>query len=304
MTAFEMADTYVTRLDEASGRRIYEALGHENFHFRTVPHAWWGAKGAETTITFYRSGKLVVQGPGTDVFVTRHLPGALRTNDVSRAASVSRPTCPEIGSDESGKGDYFGPLVVAAALVHPDDLDLLDELGVQDSKKASDTSVRRVEGMLERALPHAVRVLEPEAYNKAWGEVGNLNRLLGRLHAEVIEDVRASSPGSDARIVVDRFGDPEHVRRNLGPEARRHPFLMPIHGESHPAVAAASFLARAAFLRGFEKLNNLEGGALCRGASDPRIVEVARRLHKEGGEAWLGQFAKLHFKTTAKARAP
>ena len=119
--------------------------------------------------------------------------------------------------------------------------------------------------------------------------------------AEVIEEVVAAAPPGRVRIVVDRFGDPQLVRRHLGPTAAGHPFVMKARAESHTAVAAASFLARAAFLRGFEELKGLAGDELYRGASDPRILPLARRLLREGGEAWLGKFAKLHFKTTKKA---
>jgi len=300
-----VTQTWVAKLDQAAGRRLKDELGRANFAFRPQDHAWWSARGDDAVVVFYRSGKLVVQGQGAEAFVTRFLEGgatAAGGGSEARREPALRRT--EIGSDESGKGDYFGPLVVAAALVRPGDEEELRAFGVQDSKDASDGLVRRLEGVLLDRLPHAVRVLEPEAYNAAWRKEGNLNRLLGRLHAEVLDAVVAGAPEGPLRIVVDRFGDPEHVRRNLGPAAKAHAFVMPIRGESHVAVAAASFLARAAFLREFESLKGLAGGELYRGSSDPRIVPVARRLLREGGETWLGRFAKLHFKTTARARVP
>ncbi len=298
-----MADTYVARLDEAAGQRLKDDIGRENFAFRPQDHAWWSARGPDTVVTLYRSGKLVVQGRGAEAFVTRFLAqGAEKKGGQSAVSSDRSLQHAEIGSDESGKGDYFGPLTVAAALVDPETEPRLRELGVQDSKEAGDGLIRRVEGAITDLVPHAVRVLQPEAYNEAYAEVGNLNRLLGRLHAEVIEEVVAQAPAGRLRIVVDRFGDPEHVRRHFGPEVKRHAFVMPTRAESHPAVATASFLARAAFLRGFGELEGLAGGELYRGSSDPRILPLASRLLREGGEPWLGHFAKLHFKTTEKAK--
>lgn len=300
-----MADTYVARLDSAAGKRLEGELGHENYAFQPQDHAWWNARGPDVVVTWYRSGKLVVQGRGAEAFVTRFLErGAEKKGGESAAPSDSMLERAEIGSDESGKGDYFGPLTVAAVLVDPETEARIRALGVQDSKVVGDGLVRRVEGAIADLAPHAVRVLQPEAYNEAYAVEGNLNRLLGRLHAEVITEVVAQAPKGRLRIVVDRFGDPQHVRRHLGPEVTQHAFVMPTKAESHPAVAAASFLARAAFLRGFEELKGLAGGELYRGSSDPRILPLARRMLREGGDAWLGRFAKLHFKTTARARVP
>jgi ribonuclease HIII len=301
-----VADTYVTRMDPDAGRRLREDLGREPFQFRSVPHAHWSARGDGVVVTHYRSGKLLVQGPGMRAFVERRLglrpPEEGATPSALVAESIDVPTA---GSDESGKGDYFGPLTVAAVLVRPRDVVLLESLGVTDSKLASEGRIRSAEGLLMQALPHAVRVLMPEEYNAAHARERNVNVILGRLHAEVLERVLEGVAAEDSvRIVVDQFGDPSHVRRNLGPAARRAAFTMRTGGESNPAVAAASFLARAAFLRGFDEVRNLSGDdALPRGASDPRIVPAARRLLREGGEAWLGKFAKLHFRVTQQARA-
>lgn len=300
-----MAATIVRRLDAEAGRRLYDELGRGSFAFRRVDHAHWGAKGEDASVVWYRSGKLVVQGKGAETFANRYLAGAQAVPTKGTPAPPEALTVPTIGSDESGKGDYFGPLTVAAALVQPEALDTLAELGVQDSKQATDGHVRKVEGLLRETTLNADRVLEPEAYNEAYAEVRNLNRLLGRLHAEVIDAVllEARSEGltGRVRIVVDRFGDSDHVRCHLSEDALQQPFVMRAKAESNPAVAAASFLARATFLQSFERLRGLAGGELYMGASDPRILPLARRMVAEGGEAWLGQFAKLHFKVTQRA---
>ncbi len=301
-----MAATIVRKLAVDEGRRLYDQLGQGAFAFRPVDHAHWGAKGEDANVVWYRSGKLVVQGKGAEAFADRYLAGAAPAAPKGKPPPAEALGIATIGSDESGKGDYFGALTVAAALVVPDDLARLGELGVQDSKLAGDTHMRRVEGLLREAVSAADRVLEPEAYNEAYGAVGNLNVLLGRLHAEVIDDVlaeaRAAGHGGRVRIVVDKFGNPDYVRRHLSKDALEQPFVMRTKAESNPAVATASFLARATFLTSFERLKGLAGGELYLGASDPRIVPLARRLYREGGEAWLGQFAKLHFKVTLKAR--
>lgn len=292
-----MSSTFVTKLGPDAGKRLYEAIGREAFSFRSVPYARWSAKGEDVVVTLYTSGKLVVQGKGFEVFAARFLEGVTGEAKDARKTDAIPLRGPSVGSDESGKGDYFGPLVVAAAFVRPEDLPFLDDLGVQDSKQATDGRVRKAEGALLERLPHAVRVLGPEAYNQAYAETPNLNRLLGRLHAEVLEETLGLAGDGAFFLVVDRFGDPKLVRDRLSADAKRHRFSMPVRGEAHPAVAAASFLARAAFLRSFDALRNDAGGELYLGASDPRIVPLARRLKQEG---WLERFAKLHFKITQR----
>jgi ribonuclease HIII len=295
--------TFVTRMGAAEGRRLYDALGRERFGFRPVPYSVWSARGDGTTVTLYTSGKLVVQGPGTSEFVRRFLGREVAASDAPARPESESLDVPTIGSDESGKGDYFGPLAVAAALARPKDAAWLESLGVVDSKLAGEQRIRQAEGLLAQSLPHAVRVLSPEEYNARWAKVRNVNVLLGALHAEVLEEVASKAPGERGlRIVVDQFGSPEHVVKCLGPSSRRASFTMRTGGESNPAVAAASFLARAAFLRGFDEVRNLAGPDVPRGASDPHILVVARRLLREGGEPWLSKFAKLHFKVTAQAR--
>ncbi len=301
-----MSATHVARLTREQGERLYRELGRGAFAFRPVDHARWAAQGEDVSVVLYQSGKLVAQGRGLSAFLARHA-GLLGAS--AAPAPPPRAPLPEedgpprttAGSDESGKGDYFGPLVVAAALVRPDQRALLAELHVVDSKLAGDERIRRTEGVLLRELVTAVRVLEPAAYNAAWAEVRNVNVLLGRLHAEVLAEVLAREPSPEGcRIVVDRFGEPAHVLRHLPERLRATPLLMIPGGEREPAVAAASFLARAAFLASFQRLRDEAPVDLPFGASDPRIVPAARALAREGGRARLGAFAKLHFRTTLK----
>jgi ribonuclease HIII len=298
-----MSGTLVVILDAAAGERLYRELGSASFGFRPMDHAHWAASGEDVSVVWYRSGKLVVQGKGADAFAERHraiLGEAARVEPAGAKKVAPSPSSkPTVGSDESGKGDYFGPLTVAAALVTPQQGALLERLGVVDSKLAGDERIRRAEGVLAGQLVCAVRVLMPEAYNAAWEQDRNVNVLLGRMHAECLNEVLAKAPDpAGCRIVVDRFGEPEHVLKHLTPAARQAAFSMIVGGESEPAVAAASFLARAAFLRGFARLQADAPVDLPLGASDPRIVPAARALVREGGMLWLAKFAKLHFRTT------
>ena len=298
-----MSGTLVVLLAAEAGERLYKGLGHGAFSFRPVDHAHWAASGEDVSVVYYRSGKLVVQGKGTADFAERHreiLGQAARVEPAgAKRPALAASALPTVGSDESGKGDYFGPLAVAAVLVKPEQGALLERLGVVDSKLVGDERIKRAEGVLVKELVSAVRLLMPEAYNAAWEQDKNVNVLLGRLHAQCLDEVLAKAPESaGCRIVVDRFGDPEHVTKHLGAAAKQAAFHMIVEGEREPAVAAASFLARAAFLRGFSRLQADAPVDLPLGASDPRIVPTARALVREGGMLWLAKFAKLHFRTT------
>ena len=303
-----MSATVVVKLAREAGERLYRELGRGSYAFRPVDHAHWAAQGVDVSVVWYRSGKLVVQGKGAAAFLETHRAilgenlGGVAPGSPALASARVAADRPVAGSDESGKGDYFGPLTVAAALVRPGQEDVLRRLDIVDSKLAGDERIRRAEGPLMKTLVTAVRVLEPEAYNAAWAKVGNVNVLLGRLHAEVLNEVLAKEKNTaGCRIVVDRFGEPAHVTKHLSVGAKRAVFAMFPRAESEPAVAAASFLARAAFLRGMDTLRADAPVELPFGASDPRILDAARALVHEGGREWLGKFAKLHFKTTRKA---
>ena len=198
-----------------------------------------------------------------------------------------------IGVDESGKGDYFGPLVIAAVYVGPEHLAAIE--GVKDSKKLSDAQVKALAPKIVAACPHTVIPLKPELYNKMYADYKNLNHLLAWGHAKAIEGVLEQQPAT--RIISDEFakgGAP--VKSRLGVLGKKCEFVSRVRAESDPAVAAASILARAAFLRILESLSQETGVALPKGATV--VLPTARKYVALHGRDALGRVAKLHFKTT------
>ena len=202
-----------------------------------------------------------------------------------------------IGTDESGKGDYFGPLVVAGVYVDPTLLPKLVSLGVKDSKTLSDRAVLALDPSIRSLCPHSVVVIGPEKYNALYGKIKNLNRLLAWGHARVIENLLEKIPCQ--RVLTDQFGDERFVREALMKKGREVKLEQRPRAEEDPAVAAASILARAEFLRRLNQLPRKIGASLPKGAS-PAVEAAAQDLiEKKGGEI-LKEVAKLHFKTTAK----
>ena len=198
-----------------------------------------------------------------------------------------------IGVDESGKGDYFGPLVVAAVFVGPEHMAAIE--GARDSKKLTDAQVKLLAPRIAAACPHTVLVWAPEEYNALYAKIKNLNHLLAQGHATVIEGVLEQHPAT--RIISDEFakgGTP--VKSRLGPLGKKCEFVSRVRAESDPAVAAASILARAGFLRILAELSRETGVELPKGATV--VLPTARRYVALHGREALGRVAKLHFKTT------
>jgi ribonuclease HIII len=259
---------------------------------------------------FERLATLVEQGaPGTAAQVPNAKPAASSgrgPRGTSLGVDVQRPfDTPWIGSDEAGKGDYFGPLVASAVYVDDRLLELLATLGVRDSKQLSDSQNRR--------LAHDVRVIcgdgcaevviPPERYNTLYAqfraEGQNLNSLLAWGHSRAIETVLAHVPCDN--VIVDQFADARYIQARLQGTGRGRPLhvVQVPRAEANVAVAAASVLARDRFLGWLERAERDLGVALPKGASS-QVEAAARNLVATHGQAALARVAKLHFKTTER----
>lgn len=214
-------------------------------------------------------------------------------------ASVS-PAAGRIGTDESGKGDYFGPLVIAGFFLPEGQEAVLAEMGVRDSKRMTDNRVRETAAVLRRGYPHAVVAIGPEKYNQLYAKMKNLNRLLAWGHARVIENVLEHVPAG--RAVTDQFGDASLVRNALMAKGRTIELEQRTGAEEDPAVAAASILARDEFLRRLKALSEEAGMDLPKGASSA-VEEAAVRLVRLHGPDSLERYAKTHFRTTRRVLA-
>jgi ribonuclease HIII len=202
-----------------------------------------------------------------------------------------------IGTDESGKGDFFGPLVVAAFFMPEGQEGVLRELGVKDSKRTSDRRAEDIAGMLRSGYVMSVVAVGPEKYNELYAKLRNLNRLLAWAHARAIENVLEKVPAG--KVITDQFGDEAFVRNALMKKGRSVELVQQPRAEEDLAVAAASILARAEFLARLRNLSREVGRELPKGASG--IVEQAAvQLVRLKGPEILNTVAKTHFKTTQR----
>ncbi len=202
---------------------------------------------------------------------------------------------PRIGVDESGKGDYFGPLVIAACYAEAWHEEVIE--GVMDSKKLTDARAHVLAAKIKEHCPHAIVSVGPTKYNELHAKIKNLNKLLEWGHGKAIEEVLKLQ---DCKLVIsDQFANPAGLQRVLKTKGLDVVLESRVRAESDFAVAAASILARSAFLKGLERLGNEIGVPLLKGAG-PQVDALAKKLAGRDGEDVLRTIAKTHFKTTIK----
>ena len=203
-----------------------------------------------------------------------------------------------IGVDESGKGDFFGPLVIAGCYVGLEHYAELEE--VQDSKKLTDKKALRLAGVIKRTCPYSLVAIGPTKYNELYSRIKNLNKLLAWGHAQAIENTLAKQ--ACRNVISDQFAKPTELQRLLDQKGINIDLVSRVRAESDLAVAAASVLARAEFLTRLKRLGDELGVELPKGAGH-NVDATAARIIDERGEAALAGVAKLHFKTVEKAKA-
>jgi ribonuclease HIII len=281
-------------------RRVLETGGYD---FEAKPHALFSARKGKLNVTVYPKGpKVLIQGKGTEDFIRFTLEPEVLGEARLGYEEILEPDKfePHFGIDESGKGDFFGPLVIAGVYTDAAIARSLLEAGVMDSKRVGSAARIRQLAALIRSTPGCaseIVSIGPERYNEMHTSFGNLNRLLAWGHARVIEKLAAARPDCP-RALSDQFARAEVLERALRQKGLAIQLEQRTKGESDPAVAAASILARERFLDWMEKTSAACGVKLPLGASDA-VVQAGRELVARRGPEALGKAAKLHFRTTA-----
>ncbi len=206
-----------------------------------------------------------------------------------------------IGSDEAGKGDYFGPLVVAGVLVDNTIVKSLEELGVKDSKRLSDNSVKELAKKIKKMCTCSVVTIGPAKYNELYTKIRNLNRLLAWGHSRAIENILSKKEECDYAL-ADQFGDEKFIIAALMEKGKGIKVKQEIRAESDIGVAAASILARAEFVHRLAMLSVKYGMDFPKGAS-PAVIETGKEFVSKYGKERLKEVAKIHFKTTKSVLA-
>ena len=273
------------------------------------------AKTPACTITAYKSGKVLFQGSGaqeeaakwgendTKVRVYKSEP---RNTNSTHAPPENISTLSIIGSDEVGTGDYFGPMTVVAAFVEKDKLELLQELGVKDSKNLNDTQICEIAKSIIDVIPYSLLILHNEKYNKLQASGMTQGKIKALLHNQALHHVKEKIPPQNSDgILIDQFVVPSTYFKHISNQkkiVRENVYFSTKAEGVHLAVAAASIIARYAFVKEFVKLSKKAGMELPKGAGAKVDIAAAKLINKHG-EGALNQFTKLHFANTEKAKA-
>lgn len=285
---------FVTTIDASLSQTMTQDLMDQGFDITKPQYTYFQAKKPGVSCTLYTSGKLTVQGKEMGPFIEFYLePTILKSCSYTyRDQSINKDA--RIGIDESGKGDFFGPLCIAGVYASGDTIVKLQEMGIKDSKKLTDPMILKMAEKIRKECDYHIVKINPPKYNELIVQFGNLNHLLAWGHATTIEQLIEKT--GCKKVIIDQFADERVVltaikRKKLALDiTQRH------RAEEDLVVAAASILARAAFVEGLEALEKKYHQRLPKGASKMTIA-AGREFVRDHGQELLNQVGKLHFKT-------
>jgi len=295
-----VTNCFSSKYDLKKEPELKKKLESDGFKFSSMEHTLWRAQNNEVNVSLYKSGKILVQGKGTKNFTAKYLNHKIE-KEVVQGILIQQPPkmaySSWIGTDESGKGDYFGPLVIAGVLVDKDNYAFFQELGVKDSKKLNDGNIEKMAIKIRSKSVFSVVTINPAKYNELYSKFKNLNNLLAWGHARAIENILEKRDCKKA--LSDKFGNESLIINALMTKGKTIELEQRVRAEEDIAVAAASILARAEFVSRMKKLSLDYKMNFPKGASDKVKIQAGLFIQKYGFEA-LSNVAKIHFKTTSQ----
>lgn len=301
---------YTCKLTDEQATALQAHLRTTSFKPREVPYARFAGEKDKLNVVFYESGKLVVQGKGTQEFVEFVLePEILKQARLGYEAVLNPELMlPRFGVDESGKGDFFGPLCIAGVYVNESVITAWKDAGVKDSKNiGSDKRIAELADVI-RDTPGCVTSVVPignEAYNRLYGSMRSVNTLLAWGHARVIENLMGQRHRMNplpVRAISDQFASSKDtVAKALMSMGREIELVQRHKAEEDLAVAAASILARHEFVSRLAGLEKQFGMKLPKGAS-AAVDAAAKEFIARHGVENLKKVAKMHFRTALRAQ--
>ena len=302
--------SHTCKLTDAQALALNAALLARDWKPRTVPYARFAFESDKCNVVFYESGKLVVQGRGTQEFIEFVLEPEILKEVKLGYETVLNPDLllPRFGVDESGKGDFFGPLCIAGVYVNEMVINSWKDKGIRDSKNIS--TDKRIHELAEliRKTPGCVVdsvTIGNEAYNRLYSKMRSVNAMLAWGHARVIENLmgkRYQMNPAPVRAISDQFAASKTVIEKALMASGREIELVQRHkAEEDIAVAAASILARDEFVKGIAKLEHQFQMKFPKGAS-AAVDAAAKQFVETLGAGELAKVSKMHFRTALRAQ--
>lgn len=260
-------------------------------------------KNNNVSISIYKTGKVLFQGKESNLWfvkvssflnINESIPNKVEVVDELIGLKGKR----RIGIDESGKGDFFGPLVTAAYFIENVEQEMeLQKIGVRDSKKLTDARIEDISAYIKQIGKYETVIIGPEKYNELYSKMKNLNHLLAWSHARCIENMLNREFIETA--ISDQFGDKHYIEQALLNKGRTINLIQTHKAERDLAVAAASILARDTFIKQLKYISEKSGYNLKKGASQ-EVIQIGKKIVHERGKEYLSNIAKIHFKTYEK----
>jgi len=302
--------SYTCKLTDDQAAALETAISSRGFKFRAVPYARFAGEKDKINVVFYESGKLVLQGKGTQEFIEFVLePEVLKQAKLGYETLLNPDLLlPRLGVDESGKGDFFGPLCIAGVYINAAVIQAWEGKGIRDSKNISSDKRMAELADLIRNTPGCVTTVVPignEAYNRLYTKMRSVNAMLAWGHARVIENLMGQKHRMNpppVRAISDQFAASKSVvEKALMTSGKQIELVQRHKAEEDLAVAAASILARDEFVKGLAKLEKQYATKLPKGASKA-VDDVAKTIFEERGVESLAKVAKMHFRTALRAQ--
>lgn len=308
--------TIVFKVSENVKKKMIEYY-KDSYREKTPPYAVFQADEADTIITLYESGKAMFQGISADIDANIWVDMERKLNN--RTIDINEPkkekekykeelnyfySMATVGSDEVGTGDFFGPIIVTASYVSKDKINLINDLGVKDSKKLTDEKILKIAPTLIKEIPYVTYTLNNKDYNAYQNKGYNMNKIKAILHNKVLYSITHKEEKYPYdKIVVDQFVYPRKYFEHIMEATEKvTDITFTTKAESKCAsVAVASVISRYFFLMKMDELSNELGLTIPKGANDI-VDQVGKEIVEKYGFDKLEEIAKLNFKNTEKIK--
>ena len=291
----------VIRVNDEIKKKMIEYY-KDKMRDKKIPYVVFQAQEEDTVITMYESGKVMFQGVSADVDAAMwgvQLENTKEKKEENKKKNEKYYNCNQVGSDEVGTGDYFGPIVVTACYVKKEDLPLLEKLGVGDSKKIDDSKILKIAPEIAKIVKYKSVILTNKEYNEKYTRDVNMNKIKAIMHNRALYQLIHEEDIKYDYIMVDEFAREARYYEYISdqPVIQKGITFMTKAEDISPAVASASIISRYLFLKEFDKICDELHIPLPKGAGKD-VDTIGEEVVEKYGEEKLKDIAKVNFKNT------